>query len=103
MQARMKHPPMIIPGAVEALQTFAKSAGQGGVPEKTLGLVHRRVSQSLALRNILDLWFNSVTKVDFGGPTTDPNVDRFKSQSESRKIGFPGRSEHALTSNGRCN
>jgi AhpD family alkylhydroperoxidase len=45
MQARMKHPAMIIPGAMEALQAFGKSAEQGGVPEKTLALVHLRVSQ----------------------------------------------------------
>jgi alkylhydroperoxidase family enzyme len=45
MQARMKHPAMIIPGAMEALQSLVKIAEQGGVPKRTLGLVHLRTSQ----------------------------------------------------------
>jgi alkylhydroperoxidase family enzyme len=45
MQARMKNPAMIIPGAMEALQALAKAAEQGGVPKKTLDLVHLRASQ----------------------------------------------------------
>jgi AhpD family alkylhydroperoxidase len=45
MQARMKHPTMITPGAMEALQALAKAAEQGGVPKKTLDLVHLRASQ----------------------------------------------------------
>ncbi len=45
MQARMKHPAMIIPGAMEALQALAKAAERGGVPRKTLDLVHLRASQ----------------------------------------------------------
>ena len=45
MQARMKHPAMILPGAMEALQSLAKAAEQGGVPKRTLDLVHLRTSQ----------------------------------------------------------
>jgi len=45
MQARMKQPAMIIPGAMEALQSLAKAAEQSGVPKKTLDLVHLRASQ----------------------------------------------------------
>lgn len=45
MQARMKNPVMILPGAMEALQALAKSAEKGGVPRRTLDLVHLRVSQ----------------------------------------------------------
>jgi AhpD family alkylhydroperoxidase len=45
MQARMKNPALIIPGAMEALQSLAKAAEQGGVPKKTLDLVHLRASQ----------------------------------------------------------
>jgi AhpD family alkylhydroperoxidase len=45
MQARMKNPAMIIPGAMEALQALAKATEQGGVPKKTLDLVHLRASQ----------------------------------------------------------
>lgn len=45
MQARMKNPVMVLPGAIEALQALAKSAEKGGVPKPTLDLVHLRVSQ----------------------------------------------------------
>jgi AhpD family alkylhydroperoxidase len=45
MQARIKNPAMIIPGAMEALQNLAKASEQGGVPKKTLDLVHLRASQ----------------------------------------------------------
>jgi AhpD family alkylhydroperoxidase len=45
MQARMKNPAMIVPGAMEALQALGKSAEQRGVPSRTLGLVHLRASQ----------------------------------------------------------
>jgi AhpD family alkylhydroperoxidase len=45
MQARMKNPALIIPGALAALQALAKRAEKGGVPKRTLELVHLRVSQ----------------------------------------------------------
>jgi AhpD family alkylhydroperoxidase len=45
MQARMKQTAIIIPGAMEALQSLAKAAEQSGVPKKTLDLVHLRASQ----------------------------------------------------------
>jgi AhpD family alkylhydroperoxidase len=45
MQARMKNIATIVPDAVQALQALAKSAEKGGVPAKTLGMVHLRASQ----------------------------------------------------------
>ena len=45
MQARIENPAMIIPGAIEALRALAKAAEHGGVPKRTLDLVHLRVSQ----------------------------------------------------------
>src|SRR5258708_35806624 len=42
MQARMKNPAMILPGAMQALQAATQ---KGGVPATTLGLVHLRASQ----------------------------------------------------------
>jgi len=41
----MKNPAMILPGTLQAIQALAKSAEQGGVPMRTLALVHLRVSQ----------------------------------------------------------
>lgn len=45
MQARMKNPAMIVPEAMNALQALSASTEKGGVPPKTLGLVHLRASQ----------------------------------------------------------
>jgi AhpD family alkylhydroperoxidase len=45
MEARIKNPAMLIPGAMEALPALAKISEQGGVPPRTLGLVHLRASQ----------------------------------------------------------
>jgi AhpD family alkylhydroperoxidase len=57
MQARMKHPAMIIPGAMEALQDLAKAAEQGGVPKQTLDLVHLRASQINGCSVCVDMGF----------------------------------------------
>ena len=45
MQARMKHPVIIVPDAMKALQALAASTRKSGVPERTLELVHLRASQ----------------------------------------------------------
>jgi AhpD family alkylhydroperoxidase len=45
MQARMKNPAMIVPGAMEALQALGKCVEQSGAPAKTLSLAHLRTSQ----------------------------------------------------------
>ncbi len=45
MQARMKNPAVIIPEAMQAIQALAAATKKGGVPPKTLDLVHLRVSQ----------------------------------------------------------
>ena len=45
MQARIQNPVALIPGAIEAMQAFSKCAEKGGVPAKTLALMHLRASQ----------------------------------------------------------
>jgi AhpD family alkylhydroperoxidase len=45
MQARMKNPAMIFPEAMKAIQALIGVAHSGGVPNKTLELVHLRASQ----------------------------------------------------------
>jgi alkylhydroperoxidase family enzyme len=45
MQARLKNPAMLLPGAVEKFQALAKITEQAGVPKKTLDMLHLRVSQ----------------------------------------------------------
>jgi AhpD family alkylhydroperoxidase len=45
MQSRINNPAMLLPDAMQALQALAKSVEKGGLPAKTLGLVHLRTSQ----------------------------------------------------------
>ena len=45
MQARMKNPVAIIPGAMEAIQAVAKASEKSGLPQNIRELVHLRVSQ----------------------------------------------------------
>jgi AhpD family alkylhydroperoxidase len=45
MQARMTNPAMIVPEAMQALQALGASVAKGGVPPRTLELVHLRASQ----------------------------------------------------------
>jgi AhpD family alkylhydroperoxidase len=42
---RMNNPAMVIPGAMQAIQALNAATQRGGVPAKTLGLVHLRASQ----------------------------------------------------------
>jgi AhpD family alkylhydroperoxidase len=45
MQARIKNPAMIVPGAMPALHALGAAAKKGDVPSRTLDLVHLRASQ----------------------------------------------------------
>src|SRR5260221_8213377 len=45
MRSRMKNPAAVIPDATEAIQALIKATYKGGVPPKTLELVHLRASQ----------------------------------------------------------
>ena len=45
MQARMKNPAMILPGAMQGMQTLTKAVKQSGVSDRTVGLLELRASQ----------------------------------------------------------
>lgn len=45
MQSRMKHPAMIVPGAMEALQAVSKAVEKSGLPQSVREMVHLRASQ----------------------------------------------------------
>jgi AhpD family alkylhydroperoxidase len=45
MEARIKNPAMLVPGALQAILALGESAKQADIPEETLELVHLRVSQ----------------------------------------------------------
>jgi AhpD family alkylhydroperoxidase len=45
MEARIKNPAVILPGVMPAIQALMAATAEGGVPQKTLGLMHLRASQ----------------------------------------------------------
>lgn len=45
MQARMKNPVAVLPGALQAIQALMAATAKGGAAPATLNLVHLRVSQ----------------------------------------------------------
>jgi alkylhydroperoxidase family enzyme len=71
MQARMKHPAMIIPGVRDALLALAKAAEHGAVAKQTLDLGHLRASQINGCSVCVDLGFRfkqpDETKTPFRG------------------------------------
>jgi AhpD family alkylhydroperoxidase len=54
MHARMTHPAMVVPDAMDALQAVGASVGKGGVPPRTIELVNLRVSQINGCSTCLD-------------------------------------------------
>jgi len=45
MQARMKHPAMVVPGAMQALMALNESSIKAGLPKQIVDMVHLRASQ----------------------------------------------------------
>ncbi len=45
MQARMKHPAMVVPGAMQALLALNESSIKAGLPKQIIDMVHLRASQ----------------------------------------------------------
>ena len=45
MEARMKSPAVIIPDAMTAIRSLNEAIQQGGVPQRTVDLIHLRTSQ----------------------------------------------------------
>ena len=68
MQARMKQPVFMIPGAMEHLQALGKAVEQAGVPKKTLDLVHLRASHINGCSVCVDM--------NFRFKTTDETYER---------------------------
>jgi AhpD family alkylhydroperoxidase len=58
----MDHPAFVVPNAMDALQALGKAVGNGGVPERTLELVHLRASQINGCSVCLDGHFRAAKK-----------------------------------------
>ena len=67
MQARMRSPIFVLPGALKAMQALAATATEG-VPERTLELVHLRASQINGCALCVDMHSRDLKK---GGETDE--------------------------------
>jgi AhpD family alkylhydroperoxidase len=55
MPARMKHPLMIVPGAMQAAIALGEAVRKTALPEKTRSLIHLRVSQINGCSHCVDM------------------------------------------------
>jgi AhpD family alkylhydroperoxidase len=68
MQARMSNPALIVPDALKALYALGAAAEKGGVPARTIGLIHLRASQINGCSVCLDMHSRQLRKA---GETED--------------------------------
>ena len=62
MTARMKNPAMVLPDAVNGINTIYKAVHGGGVPQELLELVHLRVSQINGCGACIDMGARAASK-----------------------------------------
>jgi AhpD family alkylhydroperoxidase len=93
MQARMRHPAMIVPGAIEALQALGTSLKKSGVPWQTLELVHLRASQINGCSVCVDMHSRSLKKAG----ETDERLFAVAAWREAPYFTDPERAALALT------
>ena len=62
LQPRMRNIATMVPDAMQALQAFGKAAEEGGVPQRTLGLVQLRASQINGCSVCVDMHPRSMKK-----------------------------------------
>jgi AhpD family alkylhydroperoxidase len=85
---RMKNPALVIPEAMTAIQALIASTQEGGVDEKTLGLVHLRASQINGCSFCVDFgWKN--------GGKTGESVERLFAVSAWRESPYFNDAERA--------
>jgi AhpD family alkylhydroperoxidase len=93
MQARMRHPAIIVPGAMEALQALGTSLKKSRVPWQTLELVHLRASQINGCSVCVDMHSRSLKK----GGETDERLFAVAAWREAPYFTDPERAALALT------
>jgi AhpD family alkylhydroperoxidase len=93
MKARMRNPAMVIPEAMPAILSVLKARKKGGVPEKTLELVHLRASQINGCSYCVDLCARSAKK----GGETDERLFAVAAWREAPYFNDAERSALALT------
>jgi AhpD family alkylhydroperoxidase len=64
MEARMKNPAMIIPGAMQAMQALSTAADKSGLSQKLRELVHLRASQINGCSVCVDMHARALKQTD---------------------------------------
>ena len=64
MEARMKNPAMIIPGAMQAMQALSAAADKSGLSQKMRELVHLRASQINGCSVCVDMHARALKQAD---------------------------------------
>jgi AhpD family alkylhydroperoxidase len=62
MSARMRHPVMILPDAMQALMALGKASQNGSVPQQTIDLMHLRASQINGCSVCVDMHWREARK-----------------------------------------
>ena len=93
MEARMKNPVMILPGAMDAIQAVAKAVAEGGIPRATLELCNLRASQINGCAVCLDMHARALKKLG----EKDERIFSVAAWREAPYFSDPERAALALT------
>jgi AhpD family alkylhydroperoxidase len=93
MQTRMKNPAILVPDAMKALLDLGAASKQGGVPQRTLELVHLRASQINGCSFCVDMHARDLKK----GGETDARLYAVAAWRESPQFTPAERAALALT------
>lgn len=93
MQARMKHPAMVVPGAMQALMALNESSIKAGLPKQIIDMVHLRASQINGCSLCVAMHASDLKK----GGETDERLHTVAAWREAPWFSGPERAALALT------
>lgn len=93
MQVRMKHPALMLPAALEALQALNKAAVPEGLPDVTRKLVHLRASQINGCSHCVDMHARELKQAK----QSDERIFALSAWRETPYYSEPERAALALT------
>ncbi len=93
MQARMKNPVFVIPGALDAVRGVSRLTEDGGVPAQTIAMTHLRASQINGCSFCVDMHSKELRKLG----ASDERLFGVAAWRESPHFTAPERAALALT------
>jgi len=92
----MKNPALVIPEAMQAIQALVAASRKGGIDEKTLGMVHLRVSQINGCSFCVDMGWKSSDEVG------DDEARKFFAVAAWREAPYFSEAERAALALSEC-